>query len=149
MGIIIQGNFTSPEGFTYTSFYLRITAITVNLVPPTAMVSVSTCSYLSRELYLSGANPINVTTLPTSYGCNIPIQNIDSISLVSYVYYLITNSTITPLAQKNAFQLQPVIEPAQSVFEPEGTLVYTTPNLSSTDPLRAFNSITPSAGSGS
>ena len=129
MGVIIQGNFTSPDGFTYTSFYFRITSISLNISTTSSFVSVNANSYLSREMYKGGSSPLNMALIPLSYGFSIPTSKIDSIPIVSYMYYLVTNSFSSNLSDSNSFQYRPVLESSQTAFQPSGDLIVTSTQL--------------------
>jgi len=145
MGVIIQGNFTSPDGFSYSSFYFRITSISLNVSTTSSFVSVNANSYLSRELYKNGSSPLNISLIPLSFGFSIPTSKIDSIPIVSYMYYLITNSFSSNLSDSNSIQYQPVLEPSQTAFEPSGDLIATStqlPKNSSADSARLLASFT-------
>ena len=119
MGVNISGNFTSREGFSYSNFYVRITSIAINTSFPSSFISVSTNAYLTRENYKSGSSPLNLTSIPLSFGFNVPTDKIDSTPIISYMYYLVQNS----ISKSTLIQCETVLEPTQSVFVPTGDLI--------------------------
>jgi hypothetical protein len=123
MGILIQGNFQSPDGFTYSSFYLKITAINLTINSKNVNVRVSVSNYLSRELSKSGSSSLFIKSIFPSYAFNIPIDKIDSISILSYMYYLISTVILIPQSTVLKIQVEPVLEESQTVFVPSGDLV--------------------------
>jgi len=130
MGVIIQGYFTSPEGFSYSNFYVRITSIAINTSTPSSFISVSANAYLTRENYKSGSSPLNLTAIPLSFGFNVPTDKIDSTPIISYMYYLVQNS----ISKSTSIQIlcETVLESSQSVFVPTGDLLISSTRMPQT-----------------
>jgi len=122
MGIRVLGSFMSLDGFEYTSFYLRINNITLTLNRPKVLMHVNVDTYLSRDLYLSGKNRILDPKVPSMYVFEAPIDQIGSVPLVSYAYYLILS-----MLSNNNNTAQVVLEDGQTEFVPPSALVYVPP----------------------
>lgn len=116
-----------------------------------SFVSVNANSYLSREMYKNGSSPLNMTLVPLSYGFSVPTNKIDSIPIVSYMYYLIANYFSSNFPDSNLIaDYQPVLEAAQTAFVPFGDLIAkpsTEPPLSSAESsLRLLASLNIASG---
>jgi hypothetical protein len=140
MGILIEGNFTSPDGFKYSSFYLKITAINLSFHDLNVLVRVSISNYLSRELSKTMACSLNIKTIFPSYAFTIPLDKIDSISILSYMYYLISKVILTPQSITHNLRIQSVLEESQTIFSPSDDLISKTQtSLVGTNSHKTFN----------
>jgi hypothetical protein len=124
MGILVQGNFTSPEGFTYSSFYLKITGVSFmfNVTSSTdVLVRINVSKYLSRELSKSNMLTLNIKSIQPMYTFTLPFNKIDLIPIVSYMYYLISAKVLS--TQTTQIQYEPILEQSQILYQPPSDLI--------------------------
>lgn len=119
MGISVRGNFTSPDGFNYSSFYLKITSLNININPTNVLIRVTIANYLSRELSKNGATNLNIKSIHPSYAFCLPLNKLDLIPILSYMYFLVSKSILIP---QSSIEHLPVLEESQTLYIPSEDL---------------------------